>query len=153
MNTFITLNTSGLNEMKTGHLASIVFLTILIAPMFIPVVAQSNHSFEWGVEVGERFVYALQREYYSDQTSQTFMETQGGFPFLTEIGPGEKVILEIESLETIELQINESSQVPLSYSNLRMESDDSIIIANLTGYVLPIGDWELLEDLESLCGN
>jgi hypothetical protein len=120
--------------------------------MFAPVFAQSNHTLEWGADVDERFIYALQREYYSDLTSQTFMENQGGLPYLAEIEAGEKFILEIYDLETIEAQINESSQIPLSYCNLRKESDDSIFSENLTGYVLPIGDWDFLEDLESATG-
>lgn len=129
-----------------------LFFMILIMPMFTPVLAQSNHSFEWGVDEGDRFSYALQREYYSDQTSQTFIETQGIFPFLTEVEPGEKIILQIENLETIEEQINISSQIPLSFCSFRKESDDSLITGNLTGYVLPVGDWENLEELESATG-
>jgi hypothetical protein len=150
MNTFITLNTSGLSEMKPGHIASMLFLAILIAPMFVPVLAQPNHTLEWGVSLDERFPYVLQREYYSDSTSEEFME--GQLPLLANIQVGEKFILEIESLETIEEQINESSEIPLSHCNLRREDNDSIIWEDVLGFVLPIGDWEFLEELESATG-
>ena len=150
MNTFITMITGGLSEMKSGQIASMVFLSILIAPMFVPVVAQSNHTLEWGAEPTERFTYVLQRAYYSDSSSESFME--GQLPFLAEIQVGEKFILEIESLETIEDQINESSQIPLSFCNLRREDDDTTFADDLSGFVLPVGDWDFLEEIENNAG-
>ena len=151
MNTFITDETVQLSEMKFRLLASALFLTSLFTPMFIPVVAQPNHTLEWGVDLDERFTYVLQREYYADASSESFI--QGQLLFLAEIQLGEKFILEIESLETIEDQINESLEIPLSYCNFRRAGNDSIFWQDQVGFVLPIGDWDFLEELEGASGQ
>jgi hypothetical protein len=64
------------------------------------VDAQTNHTLDWGADAGEEFVYVLQREYYSDQSNMIFME--GQIPFLTDIVPGEKVILAVGTLDPID---------------------------------------------------
>jgi hypothetical protein len=46
--------------------------------------------------------------------------------------------------------MNISSSIPKSICNLRREDNDSIFIENLLGFVLPIGDWDLLEEIESV---
>jgi hypothetical protein len=148
MNTFITSNTGGVIEMKSGHRASMLLLTVLIVPMFIPIVAQSNHTLEWGVDLDERFTYVLQREFYTDSSSKANFETQ--IDYLGELQEGEKFILEVDTIETIEEQMNISSSIPKSICNLRREDNDSIFIENLLGFVLPIGDWDLLEEIDSV---
>ncbi len=134
--------------MKSRLPTLILVMTLLFAPMLVPVHAQSNHTFEWGVDVGEEFIYVLQREYYSDSVSRVFMETQ--LPFLAEIEPGEKVILEIGSLDTIENLINESTQLPWSQCNLKRYNDSALIISDLTNLVFPIGDWDFLTEINNV---
>ncbi len=134
--------------MKSRLPTLILVMTLLFAPMLVSVYAQSNHTLEWGVDVGEEFIYVLQREYYSDSFSRVFMETQ--LPFLAEIEPGEKVILEIGSLDMIENLINESSQLPWSHCNLKRYNDSALIISDLANLVFPIGDWDFLTEINNV---
>ena len=69
-------------EMKLRLLASILFIAILMTPMFGPVLAQSNHTLEWGVDPGEEFTYVLQRAYYADSNNRVFIVSL--LPFLAE---------------------------------------------------------------------
>jgi hypothetical protein len=137
--------------MKLKHLTLILFLAIILMPMFGPALAQSNHTLEWGVDSGEEFTYALQREYYGDSSSRVFIESQ--LPFLAYMEEGQKVLLEVEYLETIENLINESSQLPHSYCNLLRNNDSALFYSSLTGFVIPIGDWNFLAEVENITGT
>ncbi len=137
--------------MKSRLLASVLFLAIVTSPMFIPVLAQSNHTLEWGVDTDEEFTYVLQREYYGDSNSRVFIESR--LPFLAYIEQGEKVLLEVEYLETIENLINESSQLPRSYCNLLRSNDSALFYSDLTSLVIPIGDWNFLGEVENITGT
>ena len=137
--------------MKPRLLASILFLAIFVTPMFVPVLAQSNHTLEWGVDPGEEFTYVLQRAFYADSNNRAFMESK--LPFLADMQPGQKVILEVDHLDAIETLINESDQLPHSYSNLLRSNDSAIIMAGLTSLVIPIGDWQFLDDVENITGT
>ncbi|MHA1963306.1 MAG: hypothetical protein ACXACG_02585 [Candidatus Thorarchaeota archaeon] len=137
--------------MKPRPLASILFLAILLAPMFGPVFAQSNHTLEWGTDPGEEFTYVLQRAYYADSSNRAFMEDQ--LPFLAEMEPGQKVLIEVDHLDAIEILINESIQLPRSYCNLLRSNDSAIIIPDLESFVVPINDWEFLDEVENITGT
>lgn len=119
--------------------------------MFVPVLAQSNHTLEWGVDPGEEFTYVLQRAYYADSNNRAFIEAQ--FPFLAEIQPGQKVLLEVDHLDAIETLINESVQLPRSYCNLLRNNDSAVIMPDLTGLVIAISDWEFLDEVENITGT
>jgi hypothetical protein len=136
--------------MKPRLLASILLLAILITPMFGPVLAQSNHTLEWGADPGEEFTYVLQRAYYADNSNRAVIE--GQLPFLAEMQPGQKVLLEVDHLDTIETLINESAQLPRSYCNLLRNNDSVVIMTNLTSFVVPINDWEFLDEVENITG-
>ncbi len=138
-------------DMKSRLLASVLFLVVVISPMFIPVLAQSNHSLEWGLDTGEEFTYVLQREHYSDANSQAYIESQ--LPFLAYIEPGQKVLLQVEYLEVIETLINESSQLPRSYCNLLRSNDSVLLYSDLTSLVIPIGDWDFLDEVQNITGT
>ncbi|MFX1559477.1 MAG: hypothetical protein ACFFBL_02705 [Promethearchaeota archaeon] len=140
-----------MSEMKLRLLALTVFMVILMTPTFVPILAQSNHTLEWGVDVGEEFTYVLQRAFYADSNSKAFIESQ--LPFLTEIQPGQKVILKIGYLDTIEALINESSQIPRSYCELLRENDSVGIMTDMTSLVIPINDWEFLDEVENITGT
>lgn len=137
--------------MKTRLLASILFLAIFITPMFAPVLAQSNHTLVWGVDPGEEFTYVLQRAYYADSNNRVYIESR--LPFLANIQPGQKVLLEVNHLDAIETLINESTQLPLSYCNLLRSNDSAVIMTDLTSFVVPIGDWEFLNEVENITGT
>jgi hypothetical protein len=115
------------------------------------VDAQTNHTLDWGADAGEEFVYVLQREYYSDQSNMIFME--GQIPFLTDIVPGEKVILAVGTLDPIDDMITLPTQLPWSYCDINRFNDSSLIMANLTSFVLPIGDWEFLTDINNMTAS
>ena len=134
--------------MKSRLPALVLVMTLLFGPMLVPVVAQTNHTLEWGADVGEEFIYVLQREYYLDSSNRIFME--GYIPFLAYIELGEKVILEVGSLDTIENVINQSIQLPWSYCNLNRYNDSVPIIEGLTSLVIPIGDWDFLTDINNV---
>ncbi|TET10434.1 MAG: hypothetical protein E3J86_05685 [Candidatus Thorarchaeota archaeon] len=134
--------------MKSRLPALVLVMSLFFAPVLVPVAAQSNHTLEWGADVGEEFIYVLQREHYSDASNMMYMESQ--LPFLADIAQGEKVILEISSLETIENLINESTQLPRSYCNLNRFNDSALIMADLMSLVLPIGDWEFLTETNNV---
>lgn len=119
--------------------------------MFIPVLAQSNHTLEWGVDPGEEFTYVLQRAYYESSTIRANIE--GNLPFVANLVPGQKVILEVDHLDAIEAMINESLQLPLSYCNLLRSNDSAVITTDLTSFVIPIGDWEFLNEIDNITGT
>ena len=137
--------------MKPRLLISILFLAIFLTPMFVPVHAQSNHTLEWGVNPGEEFTYVLQRAFYADSNNRVFMESQ--LPFLSEMQPGQKVLLEVDHLDPIAPLINESVQLPRSYSNLLRSNDSAVIMTDLTSLVIPIGDWDFLDEVENSTGT
>ena len=134
--------------MKSRLLALFLVMALFFTPVLFPVAAQSNHTLEWGADVGEEFIYVLQREHYSDPRNYGYMEEQ--LPFLADIVQGEKVILEIGSLETIENLISESAQLPRSYCNLKRFNDSALIMANLTNLIHPIGDWNFLTETHNV---
>jgi len=137
--------------MKPRLLTSILFMTILMTPIFVPVLAQSNHSLEWGVNPGEEFTYVLQRAFYADSNSEEFIKVQ--LPLLAELQRGQIVVLEIDHLDSIEDMINETTQLPRSYCNLLRENDSAVIMTDLTGLVIPIGDWEFLDEVGNITGT
>lgn len=134
--------------MKSRLLASVLFLAILFTPLASLVIAQSNNSFQWGVAPDEEFTYVLQRSFYADDYNRAFIEAQ--LPFLAGLVPGEKVILRIEHLDPVETLINESEQLPRSYSSLLRSNDSEVIQSDLTGLVIPVGDWEFLTEIENI---
>ncbi|MFW9805280.1 MAG: hypothetical protein ACFFFK_00965 [Candidatus Thorarchaeota archaeon] len=123
----------------------------MTSPTAMSVFAQSNHSLEWGVDTGEEFTYVLQREFYADSNSRAFIEAQ--LPFLAELQAGQKAYLEVNHLETIESIINESSQLPRSYCSLLRINDSAVIMSDLTSLVIPIGDWDFLDEIENITGT
>ncbi|MFW9868534.1 MAG: hypothetical protein ACFFEL_02805 [Candidatus Thorarchaeota archaeon] len=134
--------------MKSRLSALMLVIAILYVPILTPVIAQTNHSLVWGVSVGEEFTYVLQREYYSDANNRVLMESQ--IPFLADVEPGEKVILEISSIGPIISTINETTDLPYSYCNLRNYNDSSLIISDIPNLVLPIGDWDFLTEINNV---
>jgi hypothetical protein len=103
------------------------------------------------VDTDEEFTYVLQREHYSDANSQAYIESQ--LPFLAYIEPGQKVILQIEYLEIIETLINESAHLPRSYCNLLRSNDSALLYSDLTSLVIPIGDWDFLDEVQNITGT
>ena len=63
---------------------SLMFAILLICSS-VPLVteAQSNHSLEWGVEVGEEFTYVMQRVYFADSSYTQVVATD--LPFVSDM--------------------------------------------------------------------
>ncbi len=129
-----------------------IALTILILYSSVPLVidAQSNHSLEWGVEVGEEFTYVMQRAYFADPSYITFISS---YPFILSMTLGEKVTLRVDTLDEIPVQINESSQLPQSTCDLERANDSVSLYTNLHDFVRPIGDWEFIEEITNITGQ
>jgi len=123
-------------------------MAILFTPLTSLVFAQPNNSLQWGVAPDEEFTYVLQRSFYEDDYNRAFIEAQ--LPFLAGLVPGEKVILRIDHLDPIETLINESEQLPRSFCSLMRSNDSEVIQSDLTGLVIPVGDWEFLAEIENI---
>lgn len=126
-------------------------MAILLTPTTGLVLAQSNHTLEWGVDVGEEFTYVLQREFYADISNEIFLAVQ--LPFLTGIEAGQKVQLQVDQLDTIENMINNSLQLPRSLCTMVRENDSTTILSEIPSFVVPTGDWDFLDEIENLTGT
>jgi len=136
--------------MKLKPLLVLFLLSLALAPTIIPVHAQSNHTLEWGVEVGEEFTYVLQRAFFTDSGYREVLFAN--FPFIEGLELGQKAIVSIDNLEVIPSQINESSQIPISQCTMVRANDSTSLGAGLQSFVLPIGDWEFLNEMVNLTG-
>ncbi len=106
--------------------------------------AQSNHSLEWGVEVGDEMIYFIQKK--------TMDESFGGMfgdyaPFLTEVDEGQKVIARVTHLDTIPDQINSTYDIPSSNCTLIRANDSTVIMEGMQMIVTLSGDWSLRTQL------
>ena len=126
--------------------ASVILVACSIS--FTPVVGQSNHTLEWGVEVGEQFTYALQRAHFSDPVQRSAMEVS--FPWLQYIDPGQKAVLSVTQLDPIPEVIDSQYDLPVSRCSLFRENDSAEIGSLLTSMLLPIGDWEFLTEITNV---
>ncbi|TFF83797.1 hypothetical protein EU524_01870 [Candidatus Thorarchaeota archaeon] len=123
-------------------------LIVFASCTFIPVQAQSNHTLEWGIEVGEEFTYALQRAYFSDPIQRTAMEIE--LPWLQYIEAGDKVKMSVTQLDPVPEMINSSFDMPVSHCSLERENDSTLIGTQLTRFAVPIGDWEFLTEIGNI---
>jgi hypothetical protein len=137
--------------MKSRLLTTLLFLAVFLTPTISPVLAQSNHALEWGVDTGEEFTYVLQRAFYADSNNEEYIASQ--LPFLSEIEVGQKVLLEVAQLDAIASMINTSLQLPRSLCDLLRENDSSLIMSDLPSFIVPIGDWDFLDEVENITGT
>ncbi|MFW9850890.1 MAG: hypothetical protein ACFFF4_17320 [Candidatus Thorarchaeota archaeon] len=115
-------------------------LVLLIIGMFTvaPSVLAANHSLEWGVEVGEEFTYALQRKTF-DPSFVLLMPYWLGF--LLDLDAGDLFTATVMELEFIPDNISDTENLPLAHVTL--EKDTQTLEIDSTGFVIPIGDWDL----------
>lgn len=112
--------------------------------------AQANNTLEWGVVVGEEFTYVMQRAYFADPSYTQVVAAD--LPFVSEMTVGEKVTLRVMSLDTIPNLINESSQMPGSLCDFERANDSVSITTGLKDFVIPIGDWEFVNEMSNFTG-
>jgi hypothetical protein len=129
-----------------------IALTIFILYSSVPLVidAQSNNSLEWGVEVGEEFTYVMQRAYFADPSYRQVV--QADLPYVSSMTVGEKTTLRVTGLDEIPSQINESDQIPKATCDLERTNDSVSIITGLLDFVIPVGDWEFINQMTNLTG-
>lgn len=135
--------------MKLKSLSVVLVLLLALGPTSINASAQSNHTLEWGVEVDEKFTYVLQRAFFANPNYRYTIAAD--FPFIYWLEEGQKAILNVESLDSIVDTINESSQIPISQCSM-IRANDSLILSEQLNFILPIGDWNFLNEMINLTG-
>jgi len=130
---------------------SLMFVLILVCSS-VPITAeaQSNNTLEWGVDVDEEFTYVMQRAYFADSSYIQIVSLE--LPFVSSMIVGEKATLRVAELDEIPNQINESSQMPQPSCDLERTNDSVSIITGLDNFVIPIGDWEFVNEISNTTG-
>jgi len=131
-----------MNLRLCGTLLSITLLVSVVSTP--PVSAQSNHSLEWGVEIGDEITYVLQRKLLDETFGSYLTEFM---PFIAEVDEGQKITARVSHLDPIPPLINESSQMPSSNCTLIRQNDSEVIMENMFMVVVPIGDWNISSEL------
>lgn len=114
-------------------------IALLLVMIAVTPTLVTAHTFEWGVEVGEEFTYALQRKVL-DPAFVTIMPYW--MNFVIPIEAGTKFIATIMELEEIPTTITLSDTLPFSHASLTLENDSSNLLTDTTAFAILIGDWE-----------
>lgn len=130
----------------------VAFILSLTLGTVLPlsVVAQAN-TLVWGVQVGEESTYLFQRVFFSDPSYVDVVEPD--LPFIRELPVGEKAIMNVSTLDTIPALINDTSQMPLAHCDLIRANDSLSIASDLKFFVIPIGDWNFLTEIQNVTGS
>ncbi len=137
--------------MKSRLLITILLLTVLLTSAGTAVIAQSNHTLEWGVDTEEQFTYVLQRAFFAHEESKQVIQSQ--IPFVFSLEVGQKVLVQPEVLDDIDAMINTSSQLPRSYSSIRRINDSVLLVESVSSLIIPIGDWDFLTEINDIVGT
>lgn len=124
----------------------LLLMVLILMILGSEVAATSNHSLEWGVEIGDEFVYVLQKKVVSDMIGQYM---QNSTMFIDNIDEGQKVIARVDRLGEFPDEINSSRFLPDANCTLIRENDSEIIMENMSMIVVPIGDWEFLREISN----
>jgi len=108
-----------------------------------------DDSLYWAVEVDEEFTYALQRYLVTDESIWKDIAFHA-LPFGSSTGEGKKIVARVTGLETVPEQMNVTTDVPDSFCSVMRENDSVQLWSNLTLFVVPVGNWELLANLSGL---
>ncbi len=137
--------------MKLKFLTLTFVLILICSSVPITAEAQSNNALEWGVDVDEEFTYVLQRAYLADPSYIQIVATY--MPYVPSMTVGEKATLRVTGLDEIPSLINESSQMPESSCVLERANDSVPIMFGLEDFVIPIGDWEFINEITNITGS
>ncbi|MFX1604039.1 MAG: hypothetical protein ACFFCK_11195 [Promethearchaeota archaeon] len=129
---------------RYGILALLVVTSL--STVSISVQAQSNHSLQWGVELGQEVTYALQRKMLDPSYSSYFADYA---PFLTEMNEGQRLTAQVTHLDPIPSIINESSQMPRSNCTLIRLNDSEVIMEDMFMIAVPVGDWDFTSEMSN----
>jgi len=102
------------------------------------------------VDVDEEFTYVMQRAYFADP--RYALVISGDLPYVSDMTVGEKYTLKVSDLDGIPTLINESSQMPHSSCDLERANDSLSIETGILDFVIPIGDWEFVNQMSNLTG-
>lgn len=136
--------------MKLKFLSLTFALLLVCASIPLVIDAQSNHTLEWGVEVDDEFTYVMQRAYFADPSYAQVVAPD--LPFVSNMTVGEKATLRVTEIDDIPILINESSQMPQSLCELERTNDSVPIRTGLLNFVIPIGDWDFVNEMTNITG-
>lgn len=127
---------------STACVMTLVLLSFLISPSF----AQQNHTLQWGVDENETFIYVLQRKVMSGISDD---DLRPALPFIIDLDVGHKAIMTVVGLDTIPELIAGPEGIPKAYCTLVRENDSFTLVENYSLFVLPVGDWNFLTEMET----
>lgn len=131
--------------MKLRLIGALLSITLLISiGSAYPISAQSNHSLEWGVEVGDDITYVLQRKLLDETFGSYLTEFM---PFISKVDEGQKITARVSHLDSIPSLINESRDMPGANCTLIRQNDSEVIMEDMFLIIVPIGDWNLSSEL------
>jgi hypothetical protein len=131
--------------MRFRPIGTLLLIALLISMASAsPVSAQSNHTLEWGVEVGDEITYVMQRKLLDETFGSYLTEFM---PFISAVDEGQKITARVSHLDSIPSMINESSQMPGSNCTLIRQNDSEIVMEDMFMVIVPIGDWNLSSEL------
>ena len=111
-----------------------LLMLIIITPSF-----SVAHTFEWGVDVGDEFTYALQRKVLD---SAYVSIIPYWMKFVLEIDEGTLFNVTITELEEIPENLTLSDMLPFSHASLTVLNGSSDAFADSTVFAILIGDWD-----------
>ncbi|MFW9799671.1 MAG: hypothetical protein ACFFD9_04500 [Candidatus Thorarchaeota archaeon] len=133
--------------MKFRLLSILLSVTILVSAInAVPICAQTNHSLQWGVEVGYEARYVLQRKVL-DPSFGSYLTDYA--PFIAGLDVGQSLIARVTHLDPIPAMINESSQMPRSNCTLIRMNDSEVIMEDMFMLVVPVGDWSFTSEMSN----
>lgn len=124
-----------------------VGIVIFLFSNFVAVPAQSNHTLEWGVEVGDEITYVLEKKHLDSSFSG---QMQNYSIFLDEVDAGQNITARITHLEPIPEFINTSREMPTANCTLFRANDSEIIAEDFPMIAIPMGDWDFTTDMTNL---
>jgi len=148
--THIQPNGAIMERARMQRRAHLTILALMLSCQLCSLALSApNHSLYWAVEADEEFTYALQRYLVTDESiwKDIAFDT---LPFGSSIGEGKKIVARVTGLETVPEQINVTTDVPNSFCSVMRENDSVQLWSNLTLFVVPVGDWELLTNMSGL---
>ena len=102
------------------------------------------------MDVDEEFTYVLQRAYFADPSYAQIVAAD--MPYVPSMIVGEKATLRVTGLDEIPSLINESSEMPKATCELERANDSVPIMTGLLDFVIPIGDWEFINEISNITG-
>ncbi len=134
--------------MKPSRLVTGFLLFVVTLAAVAPISVQQTNTLEWGVEVGEEFTYVLQRKLVAAEWEQNMNNL---IPFLSYLDEGQKIFASVDELGAIPTEVD-PSDLPTSRWTLVRENDSNTISTGISGFALPIGDWDVLGEAFNVTG-